>query len=282
MTDSYRARKALSALALGGTALCAALSLSVIFFLLGYIAWKGFASVSWTFLTRLPRPTGELGGGIANAIVGSAKIVGLAGLLGVPVGVLAGVYLAEYGKGRAGFWIRYAADTLTGIPSIVVGLFAYALVVQPLKHFSALAGSVALAIIVIPIVLRSTEEFVRLIPPAVREAGLALGLPQWKVTLRIVIPCAARGIITGSLLAMARAAGETAPLLFTSFGNQFWDNGYMNPMAALPHTIFTYAISPYDDLHQQAWAAALILMAFVLAVNLGSRLLLRPATGASH
>ncbi|MDE2236448.1 MAG: phosphate ABC transporter permease PstA [Elusimicrobia bacterium] len=260
------------------TAACALLSLSVLFYILGYIFAKGCSSLSWSFLVHLPKPAGELGGGIANSIVGSIKIVGLASLAGIPIGVLGGVYLSEFGSGRLGFLIRYASDILNGVPSIVTGLFAYAVVVEPMKSFSGLAGSVALAIIMIPIVLRSAEDFLRLVPQTIREAALALGVPQWKVILRIVIPSAARGIVTASLLAMARIAGETAPLLFTSFGNSFWDSGWLNPMAALPHTIFIYAISPYDDLHRQAWAAALVLMAFVLAVNVGSRLLLRPSS----
>ncbi len=275
-------RKIVNRLMFALTALCALASLSTLFFVLGYISYRGLSSINWAFVTRLPKPIGETGGGIANSIVGSAKIVGLASLMGVPVGVLGGVYLSEYGHNKTGFCIRYAADVLTGIPSIVMGLFAYVLVVIPLKHFSALSGSVALAIIMVPVVLRNTEEFVQLVPHTIREAALALGVPQWKVVMRVVIPTASRGIVTGSLLAVTRIAGETAPLLFTSFGNPFWDNGWMNPMAALPHTIFTYAISPYEELHRQAWAAALILIAFVIAVNAGTRLLLRPSTGVSH
>ncbi|MDE2512168.1 MAG: phosphate ABC transporter permease PstA [Elusimicrobia bacterium] len=268
---------------LGLTAVCAALSASILFAILGYIAWKGASSVSWTFLTNLPAPVGETGGGIANAIVGSAKVVGLAGLMGVPVGVLAGVYLSEYGgRGRFAFWVRYAADVLNGVPSIVVGLFAYALVVVPMKRFSALSGSVALAIIMIPIVLRNTEEFLRLVPGTIREAALALGVPRWKVTLMVMLPTAGRGIMTGALLALSRVAGETAPLIFTAFGNRFWDKGWLNPIATLPHLLYTYAISPYEDWHRQAWAAALILMLFVLAVNITARLWLRPSGGAAN
>lgn len=282
MNENFLSRKAVNRLMFALTALCALVSLSVLFIILGYITYRGISSISWDFLSRLPKPIGESGGGIANAIVGSAKIVGLASLMGIPAGVLGGVYLSEYGQNKTGFLIRYAADVLTGIPSIVMGLFAYILVVVPLKHFSALSGSVALAIIMIPVVLRNTEEFVRLVPNSIREAALALGVPQWKVVMRVVLPTASRGIITGSLLAVTRIAGETAPLLFTSFGNPFWDNGWMNPMAALPHTIFTYAISPYDELHRQAWAAALILIGFVVAVNAGTRILLRPSTGVSH
>ncbi len=261
-------------------ALCAAAALAGLFTILGYIAWHGLSSINWGFLTRLPKPVGETGGGIANAIVGSAKIVGLAALMGAPIGVLGGLYLAEFGSNRTGFIIRYAADVLNGMPSIVMGIFAYTLLVVPLKRFSALSGSVALALIMIPVVLRNTEEFVRLVPHSIREAALALGVPQWKVVLRVVLPTAAPGILTGALLATSRIAGETAPLIFTAFGNHFWDNGLLNPMASLPHTIYTYAISPYKDWHAQAWAAALLLMLFVLAVNVSARLLFRPAGGA--
>ena len=279
----YARRRRVNALMLGLTAVCAALSAAVLIAILGYIAFKGASSLSWAFLTRLPKPVGEVGGGIANSIVGSAKVVGLAGLIGIPIGVSAGVYLAEYGgRGRFAFWVRFAADVLNGVPSIVIGLFAYALVVIPLKHFSALSGSVALAVIMIPIVLRNTEEFLRLVPGTIREAALALGVPRWKVTLFVILPTAGRGILTGALLALSRVAGETAPLVFTAFGNRFWDQGWLNPIATLPHTLYTYAISPYEDWHRQAWAAALILMLFVLAINVTARVWLKPSSGAAH
>lgn len=277
MRVSLDRRRRVNALMMGLTGLCAALSAGTLLSILAYIAWKGASSLSWSFLVNLPKPVGETGGGIANAIVGSAKVVGLAGVIGIPVGVLSGVYLSEYGRGgRLGFCVRYAADVLNGVPSIVVGLFAYSLVVIPMKRFSALAGSIALAVIIAPIVLRSTEEFLRLVPPTIREAALALGVPRWKVTLFVVLPTAGRGILTGALLALSRAAGETAPLVFTAFGNRYWDEGLLNPIATLPHTLYTYAISPYEDWHRQAWAAALILMGFVLAVNVAARLWLRP------
>lgn len=277
----YARRKRVNALMLGLTAVCAALSAGVLFAILGYIAWKGASSLSFSFLTNLPRPVGESGGGIANSIVGSAKVVGLAGLIGIPIGVLAGVYLSEYGRGsRFGFAVRYAADVLNGVPSIVIGLFAYALVVVPFKRFSALSGSVALAVIMIPIVLRNTEEFLRLVPGTIREGALALGVPRWKVVMFIVLPTAGRGIMTGALLALARVAGETAPLVFTAFGNRYWDQGLLNPIATLPLTLYNYAISPYEDWHRQAWAAALILMTFVLAINLTARLWLKPSHAA--
>ncbi|OGS37281.1 MAG: phosphate ABC transporter, permease protein PstA [Elusimicrobia bacterium RIFOXYD12_FULL_66_9] len=277
MNDAaYARRRKVNALMFTLTGLCAAVASGTLLAILGYIAWKGALALSWSFLMNLPKPVGETGGGIANSIVGSAKVVGLAGLIGVPIGVSAGVYLAEYGRGRYAFAVRYAADVMNGVPSIVVGLFAYALIVHPMKRFSALSGSVALAFIMVPIVLRNTEEFLRLLPGTIREAALALGVPRWKVTLFVLLPTAGRGILTGALLALARVAGETAPLIFTAFGNRFWDNGWLNPIATLPHTIYTYAISPYEDWHNQAWAAALILMAFVLAVNVATRLWLRP------
>ena len=274
--EVYSRRRKVNALMFALTGVCAAVASGTLLAILGYIAWKGASALSWSFLVNLPRPVGEHGGGIANSIVGSAKVVGLAGALGVPVGVLGGVYLAEYGRGRYAFAVRYAADVMNGVPSIVIGLFAYALIVHPMRKFSALSGSVALAFIMVPIVLRNTEEFLRLVPGTIREAALALGVPRWKVTLLVVLPTAGRGILTGALLALARVAGETAPLIFTAFGNRFSDSGWLNPIATLPHTIFTYAISPYEDWHAQAWAAALILMAFVLAVNVATRLWLRP------
>lgn len=279
----YARRRRVNAAMLTLTAACAILSASVLLAILGYIAWKGASSLSWAFLTNLPKPVGEAGGGIANAIVGSAKVVGLAGLIGIPVGVASGVYLAEYGRrGRFAFCVRYAADVMNGVPSIVIGLFAYALIVMPMKRFSALSGSVALALIMIPIVLRNTEEFLRLVPGTIREAALALGVPRWKVVLFVMVPTAGRGILTAALLALARVAGETAPLIFTAFGNRFWDAGMLNPIATLPHAIYNYAISPYEDWHRQAWAAALILMLFVLAVNVAARVWLRPSAGAAH
>lgn len=278
----YARRKKINALMFALTAVCAAVASGTLLAILGYIAWKGASSLSWDFLVHLPKPVGEKGGGIVNSIIGSAKVVGLAGLLGIPVGVLGGVYLAEYGRGKFAFAVRYAADVMNGVPSIVVGLFAYALIVHPMKKFSALSGSVALAFIMIPIVLRNTEEFLRLVPGTIREAALALGVPRWKVTVLVIVPTAGRGILTGALLALARVAGETAPLIFTAFGNRFNDNGWLNPIATLPHTIYTYAISPYEDWHNQAWAAALILMAFVLLVNVTARVWLRPSSGTSH
>lgn len=275
MNAYFQKRKAVNKAMLALTGLFTVISLSVLFFILGYIAFHGFSSLSWDFLTKLPKPVGESGGGIANSIVGSLKIVGLASLMGIPLGVLGAVYLAEYGNNRMGFIIRYSADVINGVPSIVVGIFAYALVVLPMKHFSAFSGSVALAIIMIPLVLRNTEEFIRLVPGSIREAALALGVPQWKVVLQVVLPTASRGILTGAILSVSRIAGETAPLLFTAFGNRYWDDGLLHPIASLPHTIFTYAISPFEDWHKQAWAAALILMGVVLIGNVTARLLMK-------
>jgi len=257
-------------------------ALAALLFILGYIAYHGLSSISWDFITQLPKPVGETGGGIANSIVGSFKVIGLASLMGIPIGVLGAVYLAEYGNNRLGFAIRYCADVVNGIPSIVVGIFAYALVVLPMKQFSALSGAVALSIIMIPLVLRNSEEFIRLVPSSVREAALALGIPQWKVILRVVLPTASRGIMTGAILSVSRIAGETAPLLFTAFGNRYWDHGWLKPIATLPLTIFSYAISPYDDWHRQAWAAALVLMTVVLVGNISARLLMRQSGKESN
>jgi phosphate transport system permease protein len=257
------------------TAVCTALVLAVLFFILGYITYNGFAALDWDFFTKLPKPVGETGGGMANAIVGSAKLLLLASLIGVPIGFLGGVYLSEYGrKNTAGFLIRYAADILNGIPSIVMGIFAYTIVVLPMGHFSTVAGGVALGIMMIPIAVRSSEEFLKLVPASIREAGLALGLAEWKVVSFIVIPTAFRGIVTGIMLDLARVAGETAPLMFTAFSNRFWSHGWLEPIASLPVMIYTYAITPYEDWHRQAWAAGMVLLMLVLGANILSRLIL--------
>ncbi|OGR84291.1 MAG: phosphate ABC transporter, permease protein PstA [Elusimicrobia bacterium RIFCSPLOWO2_01_FULL_54_10] len=271
----YRKRQAVNWAAFLLTGVCAALTISILFFILGYLVYHGFSSLNWDFFTKLPKPVGELGGGMANAIVGTFKLLGLATLVGVPVGFLGGVYLSEYGHNKIGFMVRYAADILNGVPSIVMGIFAYTVVVLPMGHFSALAGGFALGVMMIPIAVRSTEEFLRVVPHSVREAGFALGLPEWKVISFIVIPTAAKGLITGILLDLARVAGETAPLLFTAFGNRFWANGWMEPIASLPVMIYTYAIAPYDDWHRQSWAAALVLMMLVFITSLTARILLR-------
>ena len=268
------ARHRMNWMALGMTGLCALVTVSILFFLLGYIAVHGISAVNWDFFTKLPKPVGETGGGMANAIVGTGKLLLLASVIGVPVGFFGGVYLAEIGHGKLAFAVRYATDVLNGVPSIVIGIFAYVLVVLPMKSFSALAGGVALGIMMIPIAVRSTEEFLKLVPASVREASYALGVSQWKTLFFVVVPAAMRGLLTGILLDLARVAGETAPLLFTALNNRVWDHGWKEPIASLPVMIFTYAISPYDDWHRQAWAAALVLMGLVLAVNAGARLFL--------
>jgi phosphate transport system permease protein len=257
------------------TGVCTVTVIGVLFFILGYITYYGIAALDWDFFTKLPKPVGETGGGMANAIVGTLKLLLLASLIGVPIGFIGGVYLAEYGrKTTTGFLIRYAADLLNGIPSIVMGIFAYTIVVLPMGHFSTLAGGIALGIMMIPIAVRSAEEFIKLVPATIREAGLGLGLPEWKVVSFIVIPTAFRGILTGIMLDLARVAGETAPLLFTAFSNRFWSRGWLEPIASLPVMIYTYAITPYEDWHRQAWAAGLVLLILVLGANIISRLVL--------
>jgi phosphate transport system permease protein len=267
-------RKSLNYVMLTLTGVAAFGVVSVLFLILGYLMWNGGASLSWSFFTQLPKPVGEVGGGMANAIVGSLKLLLLAAVMGLPVGLLAGVYLAEFGGYTFSFVIRYTADLLNGVPSIVIGIFAYSVAVLPVKHFSTLAGGVALGIMVIPITVRSTEEFLRAVPGSLREAAMALGASKWKTIATVVLPAASGGILTGMLLALARVAGETAPLLFTAFSNRFWSQGWSQPIASLPVMIYTYAIAPYDDWHRQAWAAGLVLLALVLLSNLGARFIL--------
>jgi phosphate transport system permease protein len=240
-----------------------------------FLIIQGASAINIPFFTELPKPVGEVGGGMANAIVGTLILLGLAALLGLPIGILGGVYLAESTDRRLPWLVRFLADLLNGVPSIVIGIFAYTIVVKPMRHFSALAGGVALAVIMLPIVLRTAEEMIRLVPSSLREAALALGIPEWKVILRVVLPTARAGIITGVMVAVARVAGETAPLLFTAFGNRFWHQSLNQPIAALPLQIFAYAIAPYDDWHRQAWAGALVLIALVFLVSLAARLATR-------
>lgn len=251
---------------------CAVLVVSPLAFVLVHLVRKGVTSVNLAFFTSLPKPTGQLGGGMGNAVLGTFELLGIASLIGVPIGVLGGIYLAEYGRDRLNAWFRFGADVLNGTPSIVWGMVAYGLVVLPMKGFSAYAGGLALGFIMIPLVLRTTEEVLVLVPRSYREAALALGLPRWKMIVRIVLPIALKGIITGILLAMGRVAGETAPLLFTAFGNRFWNHNLAEPIAALPLQIFAYAISPYDDWHRQAWAGALVLVVLVLLLSVGVRI----------
>jgi len=230
----------------------------------GYLIYKGIGSINWAFLTQTPKPVGEAGGGMANAIAGSAFILLIASVIGVPIGIGAGIYLAEYGRNQFGNVIRFTADVLNGVPSIVVGIVAYAIVVLSQGHFSALAGGVALAIMMIPTIARTTEEMLLLVPTVVREAAYGLGVSRWRTTLSITLRTATSGVITGVMLAFARVAGETAPLLFTAFGNQYWNWKINQPTAALSLQIFTYAISPFDEWHRQAWAGALILIVLIV------------------
>lgn len=276
-------RKSVNIVMLSLTGLAALTVVSILFLILGYLIWNGGKSLNWDFFTKLPKPVGESGGGMANAIVGSLKLLLLAALMGLPIGLLAGVYLAEFGGRTFAYIVRYTTDLLNGVPSIVIGIFAYSLAVLPVKHFSTFAGGVALAIMVIPITLRSTEEFLRSVPGSLREGAMALGANKWRTIATVVLPAAKGGIITGVLLALARVAGETAPLLFTAFSNRFWSPGWGQPIASLPVMIYTYAIAPYDDWHRQAWAAGLVLLALVLVANVGTRLALSrggPAQGA--
>jgi phosphate transport system permease protein len=250
-------------------------SIAPLILILAFLVYQGASSVNLDFFVHLPKPVGEPGGGMANAIVGSIIMIGLASSVAIPLGILGGLYLAGGGDPRLPWVVRFTADVLNGVPSIVFGIFAYTVLVLPMRRFSALAGGFALALIMVPIVLRTTEEMIRLVPPTFREAGLGLGLPEWKVDLRIVLPAARAGIVTGVMVAMARIAGETAPLLFTALGNRFWHQGLDQPMAALPLQIYAYAISPYDDWHRQAWAGALVLITLVLITSLGARLAIR-------
>lgn len=276
MFSRFYLRKAVNATMLGITAVCALATLSVLLFILGYLVWNGGRSLNLDFFTQLPKPVGEAGGGMANAIVGSAKLLGIATAIGVPVGFLAGVYVAEFGGTFFPFVIRYVTDLLNGVPSIVIGIFAYAVVVVPMKRFSVLASAFALAIMVVPITVRTTEQFLRAVPDSLREGALALGASKWRMVATVVIPAGIRGVLTGTILGVARIAGETAPLLFTAFSNRYWNTAWDQPTASLPVMIFTYAISPYEDWHRQAWAAGLVLLGFMLMANIAARMILSP------
>jgi phosphate transport system permease protein len=268
-------RKSVNIFMLSLTGLCALVTVSALFVILGCLAWKGATSLHWSFFTNLPAPVGESGGGIANAIVGTGKLLLLAALVGIPVGLLGAVYLAEFAGTTSAFIVRYATDLLNGVPSIVIGIFAYTIVVIPMHHFSALAGGFALGVMMVPIILRSCEEFLRAVPRSLREGAMAVGASKWKTIATVVVPAASSGILTAILLSLARVAGETAPLVFTAFGNQFWPHGLNQPTAALPVVIYNYALSPYDDWHRQAWAAGLVLILLVVVTNLLTRLLLQ-------
>lgn len=264
-----------------GLAAMAVLGAFPFVFISWYVLQKGFSALNWDFFTQIPKGPGETGGGMANAILGSGSLVFLASLAGIPWGMAVGVYLSEFSFGKTARILRFAVDLLASVPSIVVGIFAYGLIVVPFG-FSAYAGGGALMVIMIPVVARSTEEILKLIPPHIREAGLALGIPRWKVILRIVIPGSKAGIITGIMLAVARIAGETAPLLFTAFGNQFHSRSLNQATASLPVQIYTFAKSGFDDWERQAWAGSLVLVMFVLIVNLSTRLLMRPRGAKGH
>ncbi len=229
-----------------------------------YLLMKGFGSLNWAFFTQTPKPVGEAGGGMANAIVGSGLILAIASVIGIPFGIGCGIYLAEYGRNRFGDFVRFTADVLNGVPSIVIGIVAYSVVVLRQKHFSAYSGGLALAIMMVPTVARATEEMLLMVPNSIREAALGLGIPKWRTTLSISLRTASAGVITGCMLAFARVAGETAPLLFTAFGNQYWSLNPNQPTAALPLQIFVYAISPFEEWHKQAWAGALILILMIV------------------
>jgi phosphate transport system permease protein len=269
-----RSRKITNNVMLTMSGLCALLVVSVLFFILGYLLWNGGKSLNLDFFTKLPRPMGETGGGMANAIVGSGKILLLATLIGVPLGFLAGVFLAEYSGRTYAFLLRYTVDLLNGVPSIVIGIVAYGLVVKPMKHYSTLAGGVALGIMMIPIAVRTTEEFLRAIPNSMREGAMALGATKSQAIFTVVVPAAISGLTSGMMLNLARVAGETAPLLFTALGNMFWSRGWLEPSAALPVMIYNYAVAPDDNLHSQAWAAGFVLLALVLTINVTARMII--------
>ena len=264
-----RSMNSLATFAAAASVLLVLLPLGAVF---GYLVYKGIGSINWAFLTQTPKPVGEAGGGMANAIAGSAFILLIASVIGVPIGIGAGIYLAEYGRNQLGNIIRFTADVLNGVPSIVIGIVAYGIVVLSQGHFSALAGGVALAIMMIPTITRTTEEMLLLVPNAVREAAYGLGVSRWRTTLSITLRTATSGVITGVMLAFARVAGETAPLLFTAFGNQYWNWKINQPTAALSLQIFTYAISPFDEWHRQAWAGALILIVLIVVAVSAVRL----------
>lgn len=272
--SSDRARRLTNTLMTTLTAFCAFFAVGILALILGYIAVRGLSSINLEFLTSTPKPIGE-GGGIGNAITGTLLLIALASVIGLPLGISAGVFLAEFGTNRFGNVVRFLTDTLTGIPSIIVGVFVYALVVRPMAGHSALAGGIALALIMIPIVARTTEEMIRLVPVSMREGALALGTPQWRVTLGVVLPAAASGIATGAMLAVARVSGETAPLLFTAFNSRFFNFYVDEPVSSLTVQIYNYAISPAEEQHAQAWAATLVLMTLILLVNILVRFLTR-------
>jgi len=264
------------------TGVCTFVAVAVLFFILGYLLWQGGHALNWNFFTKLPVPVGETGGGFANAIVDSAKLLLLTAVIGIPIRFLGGVYLAEFSETTTSFIVRYTTDLLNGVPSIVIGIFAYAVVVVPMGHYSTFADGIALGVMMIPVTVRSTEEFLRAVPNTLREGALALGATKWRSVATVVVPAALPGITTGILLALARVAGETAPLIFTAFGNAFWSPGWNQPTESLPYMIWKYATGPYEDWHQQAWAAGLVLLSLVLATNIAARFILRRQAGTSR
>jgi len=274
MTSRNTRRNTVNNVMLALCALCAILTVSTLFLILGYLVYNGGKSVDLDFFTKLPLGPGEAGGGMANAILGSAEVVVLATLVGLPIGFFAGIYLAEFGGKTFSFIVRYTADLLNGIPSIVIGIFAWTIIVVPMHHFSALAGGLALSIMLIPITARSTEQFLLEVPRSMREGALALGANKWRTIATVIVPAARKGIMTGMILGIARISGETAPLLFTSLNNQYWSTGLSEPTATLPVMIFNHAVAPYDDWHRQAWAAGLVLLALVLLANIAARMVI--------
>lgn len=280
--DRIARRNILNNVMLTLTGICTVLTTSVLFLILGFLVVNGWRSLNWDFFTKLPLSAGETGGGMANAIVGSGVVILIAAAIGIPVGFLGGVYLAEFGGKTFAMTVRYTADLLNGVPSIVIGIFAWTVIVVPSHHFSAWAGGFALSLMMIPIGLRATEQFLRSVPNSLREGSLALGASKTRTILSVIVPAAKQGILTGMILGVARVAGETAPLLFTSFNNQFWANKLGEPMASLPVMIYTHAISAYDDWHRQAWAAGLVLLVLVLIANIASRWVLSRGASAQR
>jgi len=275
-----RSRHLVSGAMIGLTYLAAILATLPLLLILAHLLRKGASSLSLAFFTHIPRPVGEPGGGMANAIVGTLVLIGIASVIGLPIGIGAGLYLAEKKSTPLASSVRFLSDVLNGLPSIVIGIFAWEFLVRPIGHFSALAGGVALGSMMIPLVTRTTEEMLLVVPTSLREAALALGYPRWRTSISIVLRTALAGIVTGALVAVARIAGETAPLLFTAFGNQFWSTSLREPVAALPLQIFNYAISPYDEWHRQAWAGALVLITIVLIISIAARFATRSRFGA--
>lgn len=279
--NALRRRKAGNIVMLSLTYVAAVLATLPLLFILFHLLQKGASTLTPDFFTNMPRPVGEAGGGMSNAIVGTLILIAIAGVIGLPVGIGAGLYLAEKRTGALAVTVRFLSDVLNGLPSIVLGIFAWEFMVRPFGNFSALAGGIALGAMMIPLVTRTTEEMIRLVPNSLREAALALGYPRWRTSLSVILRTALPGIVTGALVAVARIAGETAPLLFTAFGNQFWSTALDEPIAALPLQIFAYAISPYDEWHAQAWAGALVLIVMVLLISLAARHFTRARFGSA-